>query len=319
MRIPLIAAAIAVASAAAPALAAPPSCDKILDDGLRRSCQERMERCEPLKTAAERDECYRGPRSPRGTPLATAGAPVPLVPASPAPAAQAPVREAAVKPAPQPPAQQPNPAPPPAAPHPTMAQPVLAAPPAAPWTAPKPGSAAALPPTALAPTALTPKATAPAPTPASPAHAIPASPAHAIPAPQAHAIPVQPAAPAAVARPAAMAVPPRPAAPAATPEQVVRAFYDALSRADGMAANSTLIPEKRGSGAYEPAAISRYYGAMREPLRVLGLKAGEPGMVQVRYTYTHASGRRCDGAAEVAISLRDGAPLIERIKALNGC
>lgn len=314
MRIPLIAAAVAVASAAAPALAAPPSCDKILDDGLRRSCQERMERCEPLKTAAERDECYRGPRSPRGTPLATAGAPVSLVPTAPAP-----VREAAVKPAPQPPAQQPNPAPPPAAPHPTVAQPVLAAPPVAPRTAPKPGSAASLPPTALAPTALTPKATAPAPTSPQPAHAAPAPAAHALPSPQAHAIPVQPPAPAAVARPAAMAVPARPAAPAATPEQVVRTFYDALSRADGMAANSALIPEKRGSGAYEPAAISRYYGAMREPLRVLGMSAGEPGMVQVRYTYTHASGRRCDGAAEVAVSLRDGAPLIERIKALNGC
>lgn len=295
MRIPLIAAAVAVASAAAPALAAPPSCDKILDDGLRRACQERMERCEPLKTAAERDDCYRGPRSPRGTPLATAGAPVSLVPASPAP-----VREAAVKPAPQPPAQQPNPAPPPAAPHPTVAQPVVAAPPAA----PKAGSPAALPPTALTPMALTPKAAMPAPAPA----------------PQAHAAPAQPAAPAAAARPAAMTAPPRPTStPAATPEQVVRAFYDALSRADGAAANSALIPEKRGSGAYEPAAISRYYGAMREPLRVLGLNTQEPGMVQVRYTYTHASGRRCDGVAEVAVSQRGGAPLIERIKALNGC
>lgn len=303
MRIPLIPAFLAAAAAtaaAAPAFAAPPSCEKILDEGLRRSCVERVERCEPLKTAAERDDCYRGPRAPRGTPLATAGvgAPVALAPV-PAPAAltaavpppAAPMKEnaakenavkqASVKPVPPPPAPAPA-SPRPVAPQPTFAQPVVAAPP----SAAKPSSAAALPPTVLAP-----KTVAPV-----------------------HNAPVH-------AAPAAMAVPPRPA-PAvsvATPEQVVRAFYDALSRADGVAANSALIPEKRNAGAYEPGAITRYYAAMRAPLRVVALHARDPGLVQVHYTYTHASGRHCDGTADVAITQRDGAPLIERIKALNGC
>lgn len=313
MRIPLIPvflAAAAATAAAAPAFAAPPSCEKILDEGLRRSCVERVERCEPLKTAAERDDCYRGPRAPRGTPLATAGvgAPVALAPVpAPAPAAQtaavqppaapaahaAPMKEnagkenavkqASVKPVAPPPAPAPS-APRPVAPQPTLAQPVVAAPP----------SATALPPTILAPKTVAPAHTAPE-------HAAPPAPA--------------------TVAPAAMAVPPRPApaVSAATPEQVVRAFYDALSRADGVAANTALIPEKRNAGAYEPGAIARYYAAMRDPLRVVALHARDPGLVQVHYTYTHASGRRCDGTAEVAVTQRDGAPLIERIKALNGC
>lgn len=321
MRIPLIPAflaAAAVTAAAAPAFAAPPSCEKILDEGLRRSCVERVERCEPLKTAAERDDCYRGPRAPRGTPLATAGvgAPVALAPA-PAPAAQtaavqppaAPVKEnaakenavkqASVKPVPPPPAPTPS-APRPVAPQPTLAQPVVAAPP----SVAKPSSATAVPPTALAPRTAAPTALAPAHN--APVHNAPV-----------HAAPPAPA----TVTPAAMAVLPRPApaVSAASPEQVVRAFYDALSRADGVAANSALIPEKRNAGAYEPGAIARYYAAMRDPLRVVALHARDPGLVQVHYTYTHASGRRCDGTAEVAVTQRDGAPLIERIKALNGC
>lgn len=47
------------------ALAAPPRCDKITVEAMRKDCEERAKRCEPLVKAADRDECYRGPRSTR--------------------------------------------------------------------------------------------------------------------------------------------------------------------------------------------------------------------------------------------------------------
>jgi len=54
-----------LAVAATPAAAAPPLCDRILDAALRQNCLERVQRCEPIRNAAERDDCYRGPRSVR--------------------------------------------------------------------------------------------------------------------------------------------------------------------------------------------------------------------------------------------------------------
>ncbi|MGQ9372038.1 hypothetical protein [Azospirillum sp. ST 5-10] len=103
------------------------------------------------------------------------------------------------------------------------------------------------------------------------------------------------------------------------PVAVVRAFYDALGRADGIAANAYLVPAKRGQGPFDPQAIAAFYGAMAEPLRVLATGRLDPRIVRVRYAWTHRSGRRCDGAADVILTPQDGRLLIERIHSLGGC
>ncbi|WP_029007330.1 hypothetical protein [Azospirillum halopraeferens] len=132
-------------------------------------------------------------------------------------------------------------------------------------------------------------------------------------------------------RPAPSAVPPSappPPAPVPAPAPtagmddavaVVHAFYEALSRADGVAANAYVVPEKRGQGAYDPQGIAAFYGAMSEPLRLLATGRPDERVVRVRYAYTHRSGRRCDGSADVLLAVREGRLLIERIRPLNGC
>ena len=241
------------------ALAAAPRCENITVDNLRQDCLDRAARCEPMKNAAERDECYRG-RAPKtaDAPLATEG-PLRLVPK-------------AAPPPPPPPAPAPvaaPPAPPPPAPLPPPPAPAAAA-------VVRPGQPAAIP--------------APIPQPAPSAD--PAQPIRRLPAP-----------------------PP----PPVDGLETVRAFYAALAQADGERANGFLVPEKRDTGAYEIASMSRYYGNMREPLRLLAAEPAGPDAVRVRYHYVYANGRVCDGAADIALARRDGRALIERIRALNGC
>ncbi len=112
---------------------------------------------------------------------------------------------------------------------------------------------------------------------------------------------------------------PAPPPPPVDGLETVRAFYAALAQADGERANGFLVPEKRDTGAYEIASMSRYYGNMREPLRLLAAEPAGPDAVRVRYHYVYANGRVCDGAADIALARRDGRALIERIRALNGC
>ncbi|WP_247873934.1 hypothetical protein [Azospirillum sp. TSH58] len=99
----------------------------------------------------------------------------------------------------------------------------------------------------------------------------------------------------------------------------MRAFYDALGQADAARANTYVIPEKRGSGAYDIASMTRFYGNMSVPVRLLAAEPIGRDAVRVRYHYVYVNGRACDGAAEVALAERDGLALIERIKALNDC
>jgi len=279
------------------AQAAPPRCENITVDDLRQACIERVARCEPLKSAAERDECYRG-RTPKTADGAAAGpikltpnaAPVPTAPkaASPAPsAAQVPAASPAPVPTPPPPA------PPPPASTAVVVRPgqppIMATPAPIPQPAPKVDPAQVSPPlpTTAAPAPL-PKVVRPAPVPVAPA-----------------------------AVPATVVPPPRP-----TPGDgldAVRGFYEALAQADGARANEFLVPEKRNSGAYEIGAMSRYYGNMREPVRLIAAEPMGNDGARVRYHYVYVNGRTCDGAAEVFLSRRDGRPLIERIRALNGC
>lgn len=121
--------------------------------------------------------------------------------------------------------------------------------------------------------------------------------------------------------PTAPAPVPPPAQPAPRDEvlAVVEGFYAALARGDGAQANQFLVPDKRNQGAYESAAMTRFYSAMSEPLRVIGVGLIDPLVVRVQYAYTHQSGRRCDGVADVTVNRVGGRALIERIRALSGC
>ena len=99
---------------------------------------------------------------------------------------------------------------------------------------------------------------------------------------------------------------------------VVQEFYAALGNADGAAASGLVIPEKR-AGPFSAAALTRFYGSMREPVRLVAAAQSAPGIVTVRYHYAYAGGRACDGGAEIAVTDRGGQRLIAAVRALNGC
>jgi hypothetical protein len=98
---------------------------------------------------------------------------------------------------------------------------------------------------------------------------------------------------------------------------VVRDFYQALGQGNGAQASADVVPEKR-AGNYAPAALTRYYGSMTQPLRLVSATAAGR-VVAVRYTFTDANGRACNGAANVSTTNRGGVQLISAIQALNGC
>ena len=119
--------------------------------------------------------------------------------------------------------------------------------------------------------------------------------------------------------------PGRPRAPSAASASgdgalaAVRAFYEALGRADGETASGLVVPERRASGPYAPGSISRFYGSLAEPIRLLSATGAGGGDVEVRYRYRKPNGAACDGRAVVTTRSDGGAPLIARIKPLNGC
>ncbi|HXQ09988.1 MAG TPA: hypothetical protein VN805_03205 [Caulobacteraceae bacterium] len=130
---------------------------------------------------------------------------------------------------------------------------------------------------------------------------------------------------------AANSAPPHPAAgngaaqaavqlmPGANPNAlaVVEDFYQALGQGNGAQASVDVVPEKR-SGNYAAAALTRYYGSMTQPLQLVSATAAG-NTVAVRYTFTDANGRACNGAANVTTTSRGGVQLISTIQALNGC
>ena len=101
-------------------------------------------------------------------------------------------------------------------------------------------------------------------------------------------------------------------------EAVVRAFYEALGEGDGETASALVVAEKRSSGAFSPREIARFYGGLREPLRLTTVTPLPGGAYRVGYRYS-AGRSACDGAAVVTLASRDGRDLIRSIRALNGC
>lgn len=293
---------IAVAVAALPSFAAPPRCEAIPVEDLRRSCVERVERCEPLKTAAEREACYRT-TSPAHLSDASVKPSAPLSLLTKDSPAVAPKIEAAKPVALAPAAPAPVEAPKPVVV--TAAQaPAMPAPPAKIEPA-KPSAvvSASVPPAATA----KPIQIVGAPIPPAPAGKVETAGAET----------AKPITIAAAPAPQPKVEPAKPTAPAADPYKAAAlTFYQALSRGDGVAANASVIPEKRNHGAYSVSAIRDFYGHMSRPLMVTSVDRVGEDTVRVGYNWTHASGKRCEGAADVVLT-SDG--LIRRIAALNGC
>ena len=107
-------------------------------------------------------------------------------------------------------------------------------------------------------------------------------------------------------------------ASSATAEMTVRAFYGFLSSGQGRDASSLVIPEKRASGPFSAQKLTGFYGSLAKPLEVLGLTAQAPDSFEVRYRFASRS-TTCDGRAVVQTVQRNGAFLIQAIRALDGC
>jgi hypothetical protein len=103
------------------------------------------------------------------------------------------------------------------------------------------------------------------------------------------------------------------------PMSTVAAFYAALASADGEAAASLVVPEKRVKGPFNEASIHAFFGSMSAPLRLTGTTLRGDSQVRVSYTYETDKGRRCKGRADVETVYLYGRTLISRIKALDGC
>jgi hypothetical protein len=135
--------------------------------------------------------------------------------------------------------------------------------------------------------------------------------------------------------PGLVVVPPR-SAPAATPATapasrpsgqggaadsiaLARAFYGALGGGDGYAAAAMIEPEKRRYGPLSGAQMSRFYGSLREPLRLTSMYPLAPDTIFVRYRFTTRGGGVCVGAANVITAQRGGRLFIHAIRAYKGC
>jgi hypothetical protein len=98
---------------------------------------------------------------------------------------------------------------------------------------------------------------------------------------------------------------------------VVRDFYQSLGQGDGERAATYIAPELR-RGPLSAAEMTRFYGQLREPLRLTEIKPVNANRYFVAYTFKAAS-RACIGRALVDTVNRSGENYISYINALDGC
>ncbi|TDY16927.1 hypothetical protein B0G81_8072 [Paraburkholderia sp. BL6665CI2N2] len=99
------------------------------------------------------------------------------------------------------------------------------------------------------------------------------------------------------------------------PVSVVRLFYAALAKGDGVSASALVVPEKRGIGPLSELEISRFFGGLEVPLVVEDIRQTGEDTVNVRYRYRKDSSRYCMGNALVTTTNKYGKTLIENIAA----
>jgi hypothetical protein len=102
-----------------------------------------------------------------------------------------------------------------------------------------------------------------------------------------------------------------------TAATAVRGFYYALAGGNGEEAAAFIVPEQR-RGPFSPDAMTRYYGDLVAPLKLLSLEPSGPGAYLVRYQFASRV-RTCNGRAIVTTVNRGGSNLIASIQALDGC
>jgi len=99
----------------------------------------------------------------------------------------------------------------------------------------------------------------------------------------------------------------------------VQGFYLALAAGSGEQAARFIVPEKRMKGPFSAAAMTKFYGALDEPLMLQDVVPVTSDQYRVHYTFVASGSKRCNGAAIVkTIRIRDE-NLISSIQALNGC
>jgi hypothetical protein len=101
--------------------------------------------------------------------------------------------------------------------------------------------------------------------------------------------------------------------------RAVEGFYLALGAGDGAAAAQYIIPEKRRTGALSAAALSSFYGNLRRPLQLLDVAELGAGRYRASYRFETRYGARCEGTSVVTTTHFNGASLISKIRAENGC
>jgi hypothetical protein len=104
-----------------------------------------------------------------------------------------------------------------------------------------------------------------------------------------------------------------------TARRAVEAFYLALEVANGSEAARHIIPAKRRSGPLSAAALSRFYGSLKEPLKLLDVVDLGADRFRAFYHFETTAGARCNGSALATTTSVEGEELISRIVAENGC
>jgi hypothetical protein len=99
------------------------------------------------------------------------------------------------------------------------------------------------------------------------------------------------------------------------PASVVRAFYLALARADGDAAQLFVVPEKRGIGPFNPVNIKQFYSRLPKPIEILSVELVSNDMVEVKYHFDRPNGSECRTDARIHTTIRAGQTLIRSITA----
>jgi TIR domain len=99
------------------------------------------------------------------------------------------------------------------------------------------------------------------------------------------------------------------------PVGAVKAFYLALARADGDAAQLFVVPEKRGIGPFNRVNIKQFYSSLPKPMQIIGVELVSNDVVKVKYHFARPNGSQCSGNATVNTIFSAGRTLIQRISA----
>jgi hypothetical protein len=99
------------------------------------------------------------------------------------------------------------------------------------------------------------------------------------------------------------------------PVATVKAFYLAIARADGEAAQQFLVPGQRGVGPFDPAQIRSFYSSLPRPMEILDVQLAGDNVVKVTYRFSRPNGSECHGKATVLTVVNSGQTLIKRISA----